>query len=304
MSDAVRNTYSIFALFGTGSVIVIFNAYWREILIGVLLLVCICLFLSKKNVQNKTSQKISDRFIRELHSNFIHKVRTKIINLNKTAEKVSKLDITSSDYKQAFSELQTDAKNDLKDTIEPFLDLISKHLSKIRNDKISVCIKIFSFESNDVEPKDRRVFTVARCSNTAPKRKDRDKTIDNKGVVTVTENLVGENSDFLQLVNGGSHFASSNLNELDAYRNDSKNFEKPRHYISTLVMPIRCALESTNEDGQMIINPNVIGFLCADSKKSILEWEDSESLDWQILAIFADTLYVYLRNFHEIFKNQ
>lgn len=74
------------------------------------------------------------------------------------------------------------------------------------------------------------------------------------------------------------------------YKNEKSDW--PEKYNSTIVVPIRYL--NTN-DGNLI--HDILGFLCVDSKNSIKRWNDNNSFELQYLAIFADSIYTYIKLF-------
>lgn len=115
-----------------------------------------------------------------------------------------------------------------------------------------------------------------------------------------------KNTDFTNLCKGQIvFFGSSDLHKITdsgQYINDSRNWEENK-YTSTLVTPIRYYNNDIYNSRTRNIKPDIIGFLCIDSKDEIKEWEYSDSFELQLLAAFSDVLYVYIKEFYKCFEN-
>lgn len=226
-----------------------------------------------------------------IHIKLIHDIRYKIVeleNINNRLEKYAHDNDIKSIEKDYIIEL-----DNLKRTLCSYIDSLSVYLSQYRDDNISVCIKLFSKrDRRRTDFLNERIITIARSSNTKEIRTNDDNTI------------VGNNTDFANLCNGQSiFFGCANLSEKESaglYCNDSTNWEKGL-YNSTLVAPIRYNAKDSKSSNNTV-KPDIIGFLCIDSKKNVYEWENQDSFELQLLAIFADSLYIYIKEFYECYE--
>lgn len=227
-----------------------------------------------------------------LHCKLIHKIRNNIVELELLTNKLYKF--AKEGNMDAISECYSKELTILKNNLKEYIDSLSLYLKKYRNSEISVCIKIFKErDRNRDEFLSEELISLVRSSNTERFRSNKERT------------FVGQNTDFTNLCKGQMiFFGSSNLhkiNESGQYINDSKNW-KENKYTSTLVTPIRY-YNNDSDNNNKNIKSDVIGFLCIDSQDEIKEWENSDSFELQIMAIFSDILYVYIKEFYKCFEN-
>lgn len=224
-----------------------------------------------------------------IHINLIHEIRNNIVELKFTSEKAKKF-IKDNNY-EAISECYNSELRRLKDTLNNYVDSLANYLSSYRNSTISVCIKVLN-SGNDLYS--NQLFTLSRSSNTKESRTNSKNT------------TIQENTDFANLYKGETvFFGCSNLLKLKSsgqYINDSPNW-KQNKYISTLVTPIRYYNKNQKSTVNNTIKADIIGFLCIDSMDEIKEWENEDSFELQIMAIYSDILYVYIKEFYACFPN-
>lgn len=224
-----------------------------------------------------------------IHTQFVHDVRCKIVELENISQYLEK-------YKHDPKKIEDNFKKEwdvLKNNVGNYVNVLSEYLSAYRNDTISVCVKTFAKRlRHRTEFMNERIITIARSSNTRKERQTSDNTI------------VKNNTDFYNLCNGQSvFFGCSNLSEKETagqYSNDSTNWTK-KCYDSTLVAPIRYNTKDSQNSNNNI-KPDILGFLCIDSTHIIEEWESQDSFELQTLAIFADILYIYIKEFYECYE--
>ena len=224
-----------------------------------------------------------------LHLQLIHKIRNNIVELEPLSLKLQKFAKTNN--LEAISECYNNELSILSNNLKGYVDSLSKYLTEYRGSTISICIKVFrKRDRNRSEFQSEEIITLTRSSNTETDRNNNERT------------FVGQNTDFTNLCKGQMiFFASSNLHKIEEsgqYINDSKNWKNDK-YTSTLVTPIRY----NNNSGNNNIKSDIIGFLCIDSMDEIPEWENSDSFELQVLAIFSDILYVYIKEFYNCFEN-
>lgn len=241
----------------------------------------------KTNAKAMRTQRELMEFI---HLNLIHRIRNDIIELEPLSLKVTQF--IKNKNNDAIYECYHGELKKLQERLQVYIDVLSNFLSDYRQDTISVCIKVFkSRDRNRNIILNEEIISLVRSSNTKGER-DNDKIT-----------IIGNNTDFTNLCKGQIvFFGSANLiklKEAGQYINDSQNWNDEKKYASTLVTPIRYY----NNDNQNNIRADVIGFLCIDSMKEILEWEKPDSFELQLLAVFSDILYVYIKDFYSCFEN-
>lgn len=256
-------------------------------------LICVVIRIIYVGIKSKAEAFYIQRKITEfLHQQLIHKIRNNIVELEPLSIKLH--NFSKDNNIDAISECYNTEIITLKKNLKEYIDSLSLYLSKYRGSTISICIKVFKKrDRNRSEFQSEEIISLARSSNTESERNNSKKT------------YVGQNTDFTNLCKGQIvFFGSSNLhkiNESGQYINDSKNWEECK-YTSTLVTPIRYHNNDSSNDNKYI-KPDIIGFLCIDSKDEIKEWENSDCFELQILAAFSDILYVYIKEFYNCFEN-
>lgn len=242
----------------------------------------------KSRIMVYTVQKKLATFI---HTQLVHDIRHKIVELENITKRLETYK-NNGDMNAIENDFKIELEN-LKKSLTTYINSLSKFLSEYRNDTISVCIKLFlKRDRGRTDFMNERIITIARSENT--------KAIRDTDEITI----VGKNTDFGNLCNGQSiFFGCCGLAEKESagvYSNDSSNWKK-RYYDSTLVAPIRYNAKDNNNSNNTV-KPDILGFLCIDSKKEIKEWENQESFELQVLAIFADILYIYIKEFYECYE--
>lgn len=149
------------------------------------------------------------------------------------------------------------------------------------------CIKILGGTNGN-----EYVTTLCRDSASQMRNKERDES-------EAESHKVDKNTDFHLIVRGEErYFLCNNLKKYPNYKNtslDNKNINVskwPLPYVSSLVLPIRCIVNksndiSTDKDTHIII----LGFLAIDSKA---RGAYTERYDVEMGAIVADTLFSVL----------
>lgn len=168
------------------------------------------------------------------------------------------------------------------------LELIKDYsivLSNLLGKKINVCIKRVVPKQNDNDMINWSVKTEVRyCPKFYQKRKEKDnELIPIKG-----------NTDFEDIAKGKSFFASGNLPDLQAkgkYHNTNPTYGI--YYKSAMSLPIRCVIHS--DDIGTDDKFHIIGFLCLDSLEVSPEWEREDNFIFSMTALFADSLYILMR---------
>ncbi len=226
-----------------------------------------------------------------IHIKLVHKIRNNIVELEPLHEKLNKFLEKNID---AISESYNFELKILQNNVKEYINELSTYLTNYRNSTISACIKIFKRRNrNRNEFQSEEIITLARSSNTEYERNNQKQT------------FVGQNTDFTNLCNGQIiFFGSSNLNKINEsghYINDSVNWESKK-YTSTLVTPIRYYNDNYGNQRNINIKSDIIGFLCIDSKDEIKEWESSDSFELQMMAVFSDIIYVYIKEFYNCFE--
>ena len=180
----------------------------------------------------------------------------------------------------------------VKNTCQDFVDRIANALSTSADEKINVCVKVFS----DHHPRapvveersdDYLLKTLCRSRNTSSKR------------FSSALSRVGDNTDFLTIINlRWPFFRHRDLVAYDKqlradgavpYRNS--NLEWRDHYRGIIVVPI--AEEQRILSSGVEIEANLLGFLCADSLSSSAFPISHIGAYTDLLLAFAAALYPY-----------
>jgi hypothetical protein len=265
------------------------NLWTILFIIGIVLIFVRLIYVAiKSRTESNDMQRKVTKF---LHQNLIHKVRNDIVELEILTPVLIKY--VNDGNNDALLEFYDKELLVLKSKLKGYVDCLASYLTKYRSNEISVCIKVFkNRDRNRTKFLEEEIITFARSSNTEKER-------NNSNITTI-----GANTDFANLCRGQIvFFASSNLNKIEKsgqYINDSVNWKNSK-YISTLVIPIRYYNNAVTNNNNNI-KSDVIGFLCIDSKEEIIEWESSNSFELQLLASFADILYVYIKEFYNCFE--
>lgn len=230
---------------------------------------------SKRIIDN---QKYHATFIENFHIIFLHDIRDNIKELDLITFKPNDVDYNKYIKNKMFQELVNN--------LQPYVDFLANHLTEYCNSTISVCIKLVKYDTNFA-------MTINRSKNT---RQDRQK--ENEDV------NINNNDDFKFLVNGRATFyGKSNLK--DEYENDKYNVGDDykiwsKKYNSTLIVPIRYYSKKSNHNN-VNVDFDIVGFLCIDSKDNIADWENNNSYELNLLASFADTMYIYIKKYRDLY---
>lgn len=259
------------------------------IISGLLIVALIILALTIRKVGKKELQvnNSSYNIISKLHYEFAHKLRDGIYNLYLMNKRVNEL--KDKNNMEAIQEVQERAFDNLILDLQNFVDLISDCLSTYNKDIISVCIKTINPGQENIDDLDKQAKTLVRSQNTK-----RDRRRPNENIT------LGKNSDFKYLCDGTNIWFHGvdlkTLYEEDKYENEADEKDWQRKYNSTIVVPIRYY----NVSDKVSVN-DILGFLCIDSKNIVKTWDDADSFELQYLAIFADSIYTYIKLFRRLF---
>ena len=251
-----------------------------------IIIVALVIYIS--NIK-KRNMLMLNNLIFKLHSQFVHKTRNHMHKLNSIKKKVKSI----KNNKDEYNEIYMREYEKVKEVLQPVVNCISEILSDYSKQTISSCIKIFMMDELKENPLDRHVTTFVRSENTSINRgSDEADFID-----------VKKNTDFRRLCNGRAMFACGDLRALHKkglYKNDSKNWQNK--YNSSLVVPIRYKPEIQIPKKKS--NIYILGFICIDSEKNNIQWEERDCLEVQFLGMFADTIYMYLNEFIDCFLGE
>lgn len=194
---------------------------------------------------------------------------------------------------------------------ESLCDKIAKLMAFNFNKEFSVCIKLIDVPSSRITRSPDQVNLITFCRG----GKDKDSRSDQDGKKVP----LMENSDFLNIFNGASHFSTGNLQayklmqklpwgDKKIYTNTSPNYTKK--YLSTIVVPIRLRNRLvTNYYCAQDQNGNqLLGFLCIDCKHRCSPFTIKKMLPY--MQAFADDLYLFfdeilqVESEHRLYKAQ
>lgn len=265
-------------------------------------LVIILVYRNKKN-----NQKLID-FVDRLHKDYIHDMRNHIHVLEKTEKEILNMDILnkSREYEQLYNAEFRILENVAQKCVDQISDIINEYMGMPIDSEngICTCIKMVSVFESEKDISQRSLITLARSKNTSNRRKQ-----------SITKNIIGQNTDFLDLSKGYRNvfygIDLKNKFKKGEYNNSTPNFS----YDSTIVVPIRVAdsvsevsvLPSYKKKRKVEIkikrDVDIVGYLCVDTVKKLHEWEKYDEVVKvvKILSIYADSLYVYLRAFQQTF---
>lgn len=258
-----------------------------SILLTILIIILI-ISIRKTGKKEIKAGQITYNIIYKIHNDFIHKIRNGIYEMYLLNQKIIKY--RKDNNHDAIQEVQLHAFDNLINNLQNYVDSIADYLSEYNNDTISVCIKTINSGQNDVSDLDKKAKTLVRSHNT-----DRERKRSNEDIT------IGKNTDFIHLCNGtniwfhGVDLKTQYTN--GKYINEAEAQDWQEKYNSTIVVPIRYY---NANDGNPI--HDILGFLCIDSKKIIPRWDDVNSFELQYLAIYADTIYTYVKLFRRIFE--
>lgn len=253
----------------------------------IVLLIVLILTIRKAGKQQIAAGMDVQKFLYKLHNDLIHIVRNEICDLYVDRDKRQQY----KDNTQALEELQVHAFDKMKNNLQNFVDNVAEVLSKYNNgDVISVCIKIIESGQDDKDILERTARTLVRSKNTGRERGRSNEKV-----------TVGLNTDFKHLCEGTNiWYHGVNLKKLydeGKYKTEAEAKDWQSKYNSTMVVPIRYW------DAKKEPNLNdILGFICIDSKNIIDHWDNEDALELQYLAIYADSLYSYIKLFRRIFN--
>ena len=259
------------------------------LLLLIIILVCAIRKVGKRAIKLKST---TYDLIYQLHNEFSHILRNGIYDLYLAKEKIEMF--KQENNKNAIKELQSHAFDNIVNNLQSFVDLIADFLSSYRDDTISVCIKVINSGQENIKDDEKQAKTLVRSKNTKRNRKRSNENI-----------TVGKNSDFVHLCDSTNIWYKGidlkTMYDKGTYANEIASNDWQMKYNSTIVVPIR--YKNTTDDK---IYFDVLGFLCIDSKKVVKEWDkcDPEPLELHYLAIFADSIYTYIKLFRRIFDNE
>lgn len=237
-----------------------------------------------------------------LHINYIHDMRNSIYRLEEIT--LSKNIAENTNYEVLYNAEYKLLEHVAQKCVNQVSEVLNDCMGLPRTGKTSICtcIKMVSIYEKEKPISERSVITLARSANSSSAR-------------TTEKHIIGKNSDFLDLSKGYRNFYSGiNLKkqfEQGEYQNSTKDFA----YESTIVVPIRCAdiqsavsvapTEGRNKEVEIKIQSNIdiVGYLCIDTEKVLREWGKIENVEKvvQVLAFYADSLYIYLSAFRKAF---
>ena len=227
-----------------------------------------------------------NKFIDRLHKEFIHDIRDNIKELDEKKQYSKENNSKMRQY------IKDSMFQDISNRFQEYVDLLSEYLSTYSNSIISVCVKIVKFDNEDLA--NPCAITLARSSNTKNKRLKDDENV-----------YIKQNSDFNYLYEGRNTFyAKSDLLKAHTEGNyivsDSVDVWSKK-YKSTIIVPIRYYSKHSRHNN-IDMSLDIIGFLCIDSEDRMEHWEREDTFELNLLAIFADTFYTYLKKCKDIFR--
>lgn len=256
------------------------------LVIVILILAIVVYKTGKKKLETKNNINI---MISKLHLEFAHKLRDGISSLYLLNERVATL--KTQNNADAIKELRGRAYDKLTYDLQHFVDLMAEYLSDYNNDTISVCIKTINPGQDNIDNLEKKAKTLVRSRNTRRYRERIDEYI-----------TLGANTDFKHLCDGtnvwyhGVDLKTKYNNREYANEFDANDWQEK--YNSTIVVPIRYFdSNNTNE----LIN-DILGFICIDSKNIRKEWDEVSPHELHYLAIFADSIYSYIKLFRRLFE--
>lgn len=169
---------------------------------------------------------------------------------------------------------------------------------------ICTCIKMVSIYEKDKPISERSLITLARSKNSSATRMDKTK-----------KNVIGQNTDFLDLSKGYRNYYVG-VNLIDKFKKGEYNNSTPNFaYESTVVVPIRFSdvysdIKVASKEKRVEIkvrsDVDIVGYLCIDTEKVLNEWKKADEVKKvvKMLAVYADSLYIYLSAFRRTFSNK
>lgn len=261
------------------------NAY---IILLIVLFALIITYLIKlyQFEKSKTSYYADNgTFIDTLHKKVIHDIRDNIKELDEDEKQIT----TGSP--DAIKLTKKNMYQSLSNNMQNYIDIVAESLTDYCNETVSVCVKIVQIDNNTFD--DPLAVTLARSSNTRIKRLKNDETLH-----------INKNDDFKHLYIGTNTFygKSNLLNELHDgnYHVEDSVETWSKKYVSTLIVPIRYYSKQSKHNN-VNMDLDIMGFLCIDANKNMAQWEDIDSYELKVLNLFADAMYIYLKQFKRIY---
>lgn len=299
--DFPKYVKSYFSFFNTTSI-----AYFVNCIILLFFLLKLAFVLIYKN--KRRNEEVIE-IINCLHENYIHNMRNHVHRLEEIEEELSDCGedtkMLERYYNIEYRELEKVAQqcvNQVSDIMNEVMGMPSAG-----GNSICTCIKMISIYEKDKPISERSLITLARSYNSPRKRKQINK-----------KDIIGANTDFLDLSEGyRNYYYGINLKDKfkkGEYYNSTPNFS----YESTVVVPIRFAdlhskvnvTHSDNKKRNIEINVendvDIVGYLCIDAEKVFHSWEKSQEVEAivKILALYSDSLYIYLNAFRRTFAEK
>lgn len=292
-----------FDLFNTTSV-----AYITNCIIMLFFLIKLVVSIIYKN-KRRNEDVIG--IINCLHENYIHNMRNHVHRLEEIEEEMLDEDafqntkIFERYYNNEYKELERVAQqcvNQVSNILNEFMGMPSEG-----GNSICTCIKMISIYEKDKPISERSLITLARSENSPRKRKQK-----------VGKDIIGENTDFLDLSEGYRNYYYG-INLKDKFKKGEYHNSTPGFlYESTVVVPIRFAdlhsevnvnhSDNKKRTVEIIIKNDIdiVGYLCIDTEKVFRSWEISEEVEdiVKILALYSDSLYIYLNAFRRTFAEK
>ncbi len=261
------------------------NTNWSLFILLSILIVAFIYKIWKLGKMGVSQYEEQEAFLSQLHSRFIHDIRDNIKELERDAN------ILSLGNEDVMAIARENMFQTLSNNIQNYVDFIAEILSKYCKTTISVCVKIVKIENNDTN--NPLAVTLARSSNTRKERLKEDETIG-----------INQNDDFKYLYNGSNTFyGKADLvqehKEGNYHVTDSIEVWSSK-YKSTLVAPIRYYSKHSKHNN-VNLDFDILGFLCIDANQIMKQWEDINSYELKVLAIFADAMYIYLKKYKEAY---
>ncbi|MCR5235244.1 MAG: hypothetical protein K6E53_15275 [Lachnospiraceae bacterium] len=240
-----------------------------------------------------------------LHKDYFHNMRTSIVHIEQMEDIVKNAleNECFEEYELLYTQGYSELMNVVQDCVNQVSDIMNDYMGmpEIGKGTICACVKMVGIDESTKSIEGKSLVTVARSKNTPTKRKRK-----------VKKDIIGKNTDFLNLSKGyRNYYAGTRLHELQKsgkYNNSTEHFA----YESTIVVPLRYQSIKTNVKKnrnrtiEIKVNNDVdiVGYLCIDSTKVIDEWNNPDEIDQvvKILSVYADSLYIYLHSFRNVFS--
>lgn len=203
------------------------------------------------------------------------------------------------DYQGDFENICDKGKIECKRRLSKVVTAFANAFSLVTGTHCRACIKTLELRDitqdkfKQLSTKDRATYlnvtTFCRDSSSA-----RGENVDDK----YTHPING-NTDFLELYLNFEKrmYFSNNIPHEKGYSNSSFQINKKLPYSSTVVWPIRKLVYVQDKKADELLNQeqDIIGYLCVDSaRRNVFQ----EGYDFEMGAIIADALFVFLKGYH------